>query len=87
MSRDMKLSTVRFVGLALFAAVWLGSGAAHSALNDAMRVVSATDTRVVFEIDFSAYKLEPSTALEGTERLTIDGFGGFSDGTRGQARD
>ena len=75
----MKLSTVRFVGLALFAAVWLGSGAAHSALNDAMRVVSATDTRVVFEIDFSAYKLEPSTALEGTERLTIDGFGGFSE--------
>jgi hypothetical protein len=42
-------------------------------------LVSAGDSRVVFDIDLTGYRLEDSRFLEGTKRLDVPGFGSFSE--------
>jgi hypothetical protein len=79
MASRVRFSPARFAGYVLIAALWLVPGTVRGAANDGIRVVSATDSRIVFEIDLSSYTLAPSPRLQGTERLEIEGFGGFSE--------
>lgn len=41
-------------------------------------LVSADDSRVIFEVDLGGYRIEPSTGLDGAVRLDIPGFGAFA---------
>jgi len=79
MASPVRYSRAGFAGFVLFAALLFVPQVTRGAANDGIRLVSATDSRVVFEIDLSGYTLTPSSRLEGTERLEIEGFGGFSD--------
>jgi len=60
----------------LFAlAVGLTPGAdAQEAHRAPARVISDSQNRVVFQVDLNGWKLEPSRALESTERVSIPGF-------------
>jgi len=42
------------------------------------RLVSATETHVIFEVDLGAYAVVPSRHLTGTDVLAVPGFGSFS---------
>jgi len=65
------------LGVAVLLMVSVSAGAALS--DDNLTLVSAEGSRVVFEVDLSGYRLEPSRLLEGTERLVVPGFGSFSE--------
>ena len=43
------------------------------------RVISSTESRLIFEVDATAFVLQPSRFVEGAERLEIPGFGTFSN--------
>ena len=79
MTNEIRPSLPRFVGLWLIVAACVLPRTAAGAAREYTKLVSATDGRIVFEIDLSGYSLAPSSRLEGTERLEINGFGGFSE--------
>ncbi|UCH84514.1 MAG: hypothetical protein JSW50_02135, partial [Candidatus Latescibacterota bacterium] len=43
------------------------------------RLTTATDSRIVFEIEIGDYTLEPSSRIVGAEKLTTRGLGSFSE--------
>ncbi len=79
MASRVRYSRAGFAGFVLIATLLFVPQVTRGAANDGIRLVSATEGRIVFEIDLSGYTLTPSSRLEGTERLEIEGFGGFSD--------
>lgn len=54
--------------------VFLCQAAAYSAPRTPSLVVESTPSRVVFRVDLDGHELLPSTALEGTVRLSAPGF-------------
>jgi len=79
MASARRLSPLRLLGLLLIAAACVLPGESGAAASERVRLISTAETRIVFEIDLSGYSLAPSSRLEGTERLEISGFGGFSE--------
>jgi hypothetical protein len=79
MTSSIRPSILRFVGLWLIVGACVSSRTAGGAESERTRLISATDGRIVFQIDLSGYALAPSSRLEGTQKLEINGFGGFSE--------
>ncbi len=64
--------------LAMFAAISALPSIGRPATSERVHMVSSSDSRIVFEIDLSAYSLKPSVNLPGTESLEVEDLGSFS---------
>jgi hypothetical protein len=71
-----KRQTLAF--LAMVAAIWAIPSIGRSTASERVHLVSSSDSRIVFEIDLSAYSLTPSVNLPGTERLEVEEMGSLS---------
>jgi hypothetical protein len=74
----LRLSPKRVLVLAAAAVIGFSPIRAGAASGH-VRVVTSAEDRVVFEIDVSGYRIAPSKRLEGSDKLTIDGFGAFAE--------
>jgi hypothetical protein len=66
------------LGLALCVQAFPASKAQAAGRSYGVELRAADDSRVVFEVDLSQYRIEPSVYVEGTERIMLPGFGSAS---------
>jgi hypothetical protein len=73
------LRRMTLVGILAVACVATPDHAVGSPDKANVRLISATESRIVFEVDLSTYTIRPSVHLQGTETLEISGFGKTSE--------